>query len=183
MKRVRLASAAALAPALGLAFCTPAALAATDHHQPGSSTTRAPGKMVRLPTPSHRATPAAAAAEICSYGHFKDGTTGHLGIFHVSADWNGGTLCYVHGSIPKSQTGLTMRARVYKGPGAKNGIFSNANIHGHIYTVPTIETVFSASFGAPGGAPGLAGGTVVCLALVNSHNHNSVKYGPVCLNY
>jgi hypothetical protein len=183
MKRVRLAGAAALAPALGLAFCTPAALAATDHQGPGSSTTRAPGKMVRLPASSHQGTPDAARARLCSYQHWKDGHAGHLGIFNASADWNSGVLCYVHGSIPKIQTGLTLRTRVYKGPGAKNGIFSDANIHGHVYSVPTDKTVFSASWGAPGGAPGLAGGTVVCLALVNSHNHNSAKYGPVCINY
>jgi hypothetical protein len=169
MKRVRLAGAAAVAPVLAAGFAAPAALAAPSHPSHDRSAS-AHGKSVRLPAAQQHAAPAAA---FCSY-HVDHRATMDLGASgYAEISYNGGLLCSTSVHLLGTHRNLEMRTRVYAGPGAKNGIASNLQ-HGGVRAG---STYFSHWFSS------LTGGKVACVAVVNSKNRNSVKYGPVCFNY
>jgi hypothetical protein len=169
MKKAHVACAAVFGPALGLAFAATNAMAATDHPKPDRLAPR-PSKSVRL---SSGRTAGADADCVDSVNYIPgkdDGKFGATGSYSSA-----GCLTYVHGVLEVAQTGLDMRVRIYKGPGATNGIYQNY-VPGFAIGDPVNVTSFWSS-------PNVTGGKAVCMALVASKNHADVKYGPICLNY
>ena len=169
MKKVRVACAAVFGPALGLAFAAPHAIAATDHPKP-DRLAPGPSKSVRLSSGRTRAAGADCVDSVNYIPAKQDGKFGVTGSYSSA-----GCLTYVSGGLSKAQTGLDMRVRIYKGPGATNGIYQNY-VPGLAIGEPVNYTSFWSS-------PNVTGGKAVCLALVASKNHSDVKYGPICLNY
>lgn len=157
MKKVNYAlGALGLAPAVLLA-AVPTATASAAVHGPKKS-----AKAVSVLRDDH-AMPSVTCgsghhvSNLSTNGHFKNRTFYSLG--------GGGCVNHVIGALNKSQTGLEMRTRIIH-----SGIDTSLGfVHG---TIASGITAFSMTVNRNAGK--------TCLALVNSTNHASVKYGPVC---
>jgi hypothetical protein len=146
MKKVRyLIGAVGVVPTLGI--IAPTATAAT---QPGSAT--------------------AAAAKLCGYMYHHSvvgaGTFGGYDYFGKPTDRH--CLYEARGTIPRRQTGLEMRVRVYQ----NGGRIDQKYVHGHIDLTQSNTSFYLYNIDLDASS--------VCEALVYSTSTNRVAYGPLC---
>ena len=155
MKKVRyVIGAVGVAPALGLMMPAVNAAAAVTH------TAKKEGKTVSL---VHSRPDPGGVRRVCGGGHSKHATKG---IFEGFVFYSGTCIHETEGILGKSQTGLSMRTRLYSTGGGKN----------YSHFVPgSIVGGATCFFNVTNKVDHEA-----CEALVATNNHGDVKYGPVC---